>query len=214
MTTDSKTTEELIHILSAEKVALRRLSTPARIFWQWLLVSLLSVGGMLAIFGLRDDLNEKLTNGFFVAEIFTLSAITISMAFAAAIYSFPDLYQRKYSLYIPPIALLAFVFSLVFAYMENANAPLPEHSFICLFCITMFSMIPALWMFYLLRKQASTHLKMAGCTALLAACSIGALTLRLSEKTDSIEHLILWHYLPMVGYALIGAWLGKRFLKW
>jgi len=207
-------TEQLIKSLSVERGTARRATIPSRILWQWLLVSVASVVVMLAIFGLRDDLREKLADGFFVAEILTLSAITISMAFAAAIYSFPDLYQRKYSLLIQPIALSSFAISLVFASMGGSNAPAPAHDFICLFCITLFSMFPAVWMFVLLRKQATTHQKIAGCTALLAACSIGALTLRLSEKTDSIEHLILWHYLPMLGYALIGAWLGKKFLKW
>jgi len=137
-----------------------------------------------------------------------------SAAFAAANLSFPDNYQRKYSLLLLPLSLLAFIVGLIFAYLENGAAPLPSHSIICLLCITMFSMIPAAWMFFLLRRQAPTNLKMAGSVALIAACSIGALTLRLSENTDSIIHLIYWHYLPMVGYALIGAWLGKKILKW
>jgi hypothetical protein len=140
--------------------------------------------------------------------------IVISMAFASATLSFPDNYQRKNIFLIPPISLFAFALSLVFAYMETPVEALPEHSFMCLFCITMFSMFPAAWSFYLLRKQAPTLPTMAGSTALIAACSIGALTLRLSEKTDSIPHLIYWHYFPMVGYAIIGAWLGKRFLRW
>jgi hypothetical protein len=207
-------TEQLIENLSKEGKKNCNQTTPVRIFGRWLVGSMASVVVMLAIFGLRADLAEKFTDSYFVAEIFTLMLIVISMAFAAATLSFPDNYQRKYIFFLPPISLVSFVISLGFAYLEKPAEALPEHSFICLFCITMFSMIPAAWAFYLLRKQAPTHLKMAGSTALLAACSIGALTLRLSEKTDSIQHLVLWHYLPMVGYAIIGAWLGKRFLKW
>ena len=207
-------TEQLIENLSKKSVKPCKATTPVRIFGQWLAGSIVSVVVMLAIFGLRADLGEKFTDGYFIAEIFTLAMIVISMAFAASTLSFPDNYQRKYIFLLPPISLLAFVISLGFAYMEKPAESLPEHSFICLFCITMFSMFPAAWAFYLLRKQAPTHLKMAGSTALLAACSIGALTLRLSEKTDLIQHLIYWHYLPILGYAMVGAWLGKRFLRW
>lgn len=207
-------TEKLIEGLSKEKVDCKPKVTPARIFWKWLLVSLIYVAVILCIFGFRDDLGDKMREGLFLAEIFTLSAITISMAFAAAIYSFPDLYQSKYALYIPPIALFSFILTIILVYLEKSDIPLPAHSFVCFFCITMFSIVPAAWLFVLLHRQATVHPKMAGFTALMAACSIGALTLRLSEKTDSIDHIIFWHYLPMVGYSLIGMWLGKKNLKW
>ncbi len=207
-------TEQLIKDLSKEPLHRKAVLSHVRIFWQWLLVSCVFVAAMLAIFGIRPDLSAKLQDRFFLAEIITLAAITLSTAFSAAILSFPDLYQKKTCLYIIPASMLAFMVSLLFAYLENSSAPLPIHSFICLLCITMFSIFPAAWMFILLRKQATTHQKLTGSTALLAACSIGALTLRLSEETDSVEHLILWHYLPMIGYMLLGAWLGKKLLKW
>lgn len=43
---------------------------------------------------------------------------------------------------------------------------------------------------------------------------MGALSLRLSEQTDSILHVIQWHYLPMIAVSLVGLWLGKTLLKW
>ncbi|MGB8078611.1 MAG: hypothetical protein WCF09_12135 [Gallionella sp.] len=27
-------------------------------------------------------------------------------------------------------------------------------------------------------------------------------------------HVIRWHYLPMIGFGIIGMWLGRRALKW
>jgi len=38
--------------------------------------------------------------------------------------------------------------------------------------------------------------------------------LRLYEQTDSIMHVIEWHYLPMIVFGIIGMWLGKTALKW
>ena len=69
-------------------------------------------------------------------------------------------------------------------------------------------------MFLCLRRFASTHSRWTGMVALLAAFSVGALWLRLHEETDSIDHVVLWHYLPMVAISLAGWWLGRRLLKW
>ena len=51
-------------------------------------------------------------------------------------------------------------------------------------------------------------------STLLSAFSVGAIWLRLHEETDSIDHVVVWHYLPMLAIGLIGFWLGKRLLKW
>ena len=75
-------------------------------------------------------------------------------------------------------------------------------------------LLPALWMFFLMRNFASTHPYSAGSIALLSAFSMGALSLRLTESTDSIMHVVQWHYLPMVVAGVLGLWLGKKFLKW
>jgi len=76
------------------------------------------------------------------------------------------------------------------------------------------TLLPAAWAFYSLRKLASTHYRLAGSAALLSAFSVGALWLRLHEQTDSITHLVEWHYLPMLALGLAGLWLGKLVLKW
>jgi hypothetical protein len=65
-----------------------------------------------------------------------------------------------------------------------------------------------------MRKYASTHYRLAGSVALLFSFSVGALWLRLHEMTDSIVHVIEWHYLPMLVIGIVGLWLGQRLLKW
>ena len=80
--------------------------------------------------------------------------------------------------------------------------------------IASLTLLPAAWMLYVMRSLASTHPHLAGSIALLSAFSIGALSLRLSEQTDSIMHVMQWHYLPMIAVGLIGLGLGKLLLKW
>jgi hypothetical protein len=93
-------------------------------------------------------------------------------------------------------------------------SPLPVHSFECTLSIFMFSLLPSAAIFYAMRKFASTHLHLSGVVAVLFAFSTGALWLRLHEQTDSIIHLIDWHYLPTIGVAAVGWWLGNKVLKW
>ena len=59
----------------------------------------------------------------------------------------------------------------------------------------------------------STDYRFAACVAFLCAFSVGALWLRLHEVNDSIVHVVEWHYLPMLGFALVGFGLEKL-LKW
>jgi len=80
--------------------------------------------------------------------------------------------------------------------------------------ITLLALLPAVSIFFVMRKFASTHLYWSGGIAMLAAFSVGALWLRLYEQTDSIMHVIEWHYLPMVLIGLTGMVLGKLILKW
>ena len=208
-------TEELIQSMSTEAKAGKAALTPSALFLRWFGGSAASVVLMLFIFGLRPDLSAKLMDPLFLAELVILSALMICLAFTASCLSFPDMYQKRWVLWLAPLSGAAFLVTLVLAYIEDSPpSPLPIHGIECLLCIMLISLTPAAWMFMLLKKQASTHLKMAGSTALLAAISIGALTLRLVEETDSVSHLITWHYLPMVGFALLGTWLGQKILKW
>ena len=88
------------------------------------------------------------------------------------------------------------------------------HSFECTLSITLMMLLPAVWTFHSMRKNATTHYRLAGSVALLSAFSVGALWLRLHEMNDSILHVVEWHYLPMLAIGLLGLWLGKFILKW
>ena len=84
----------------------------------------------------------------------------------------------------------------------------------CALCIGSVALIPSALIFALLRKGASVRQFQAGSFAVLAASSIGCLTLRLAEANDSMMHLASWHYGPTVLFAALGAALGKILLKW
>ena len=165
--------------------------------------------------GHRPDLMSKLHEPLFFAEIAALVGIFVATTLSASLLSFPDMHQMPKLVLAPAIAFALFVLVLFLAWQaENPLTPLPVHSFECTVSITLFSLFPAGWTFYAMRKFASTHYRWAGGIALLSAFSIGALWLRLHEINDSIMHVVEWHYLPMIFFGMSGLWIGKKLLKW
>jgi len=165
--------------------------------------------------GLRPDLMLKLHEPWFDAEIALIVSIFVATTVSAAILSFPDMHQMRKLASAPAILFALFLLMMFLSWRtDNPPAPLPVHSFECTVNITLFSLLPATWTFYAMRKFASTHYHWAGSISLLSAFSAGALWLRLHEVNDSITHVVEWHYLPMIGIGLAGWWLGKRILKW
>jgi hypothetical protein len=169
----------------------------------------------LAVSGLRPDWLEQFHNPWFVTEIAVLLGIFFTTSLSAALLGFPDQFQKR-KLSLAPIGMFA-LFSLIMFFAWSADSPptpLPVHSVECSLSITLMALPPAVWTFYAMRSYASTHYRLAGSVALLSAFSVGALWLRLHEATNSVIHVIEWHYLPMLAIGFFGLWLGKWLLKW
>ena len=210
-----RSTEDLIDSLASEAKPAPLPASPARLFMRWVTVSLIYAGMWLLHFGLRQDLMEKLHAPMFVTELALLAGVMISAGFSAALLSFPDVHQKA-RLALAPLLPLSLLIALLFLAWrgDQPPAPQPAHGIECLLCIALFAVLPAGWLLYCLRKQASTHAALAGSAALLAAASAGCLALRLSEQADSALHLIAWHYLPLLGFALLGGWIGAKCFRW
>ncbi len=163
----------------------------------------------------RSDVLAKLRSPLFFAETASLALVVITSALSAALLSYPDLMQKKPLAYAPLVAFALFLASVAVAWhADTPPAPPPEHEMMCTLCMALYALAPAIWLFTTMRKAATTHAKLAGVTAALCAFSIGGLTLRLAEETDSISHIVTWHYAPMLALSLAGVWLGKAILKW
>jgi hypothetical protein len=207
--------EELIDKLAQDTAAVKPAPHPYMLSLKWMggAVAYLLLSLMLS--GLRPDLMLKLHEPWYAAEIAALVGIFVATSISAALLSFPDMHQMRRAAFAPVIMFALFVLVMFLAWQaDTPPAPLPVHSFECTASITLFSLLPAVWTFFEMRKFASTHYHWAGCIALLFAFSIGAIWLRLYEQNDSIMHVIQWHYLPMIVFGIIGLWLGKLILKW
>jgi hypothetical protein len=218
--------DELITSLTETAAPTRPAAGPFILFLRWSAYAVLYIAILLFFFGFRDDIRDQLNyNSLFRFEIGALASLLIASLLSASTLSFPDMHQKELIVWLPVLPLLCFIDVLYASWLievqstpwmgdTRPRAPLPDHDIICLLCITLFSVLPAAVMIRALRQQATTHYYAAGGIALLASSSLGCLTLRLSEKTNSIPHLVEWHYLPMAGFSLLGLWLGRRYLKW
>jgi hypothetical protein len=207
--------DELIDKLAQDGASVKPAHHPVVLSLEWIAVALIYLAAALMISGIRPDLMVKLHETWFVAEIATLVAIFIATSLSAAILSFPDLHQMRRIVLAPAFMFALFALAMYFSWhADQPPSQPPVHSLECTLSITMLAILPAVWILYVMRKFASTHQYWAGSIALLSAFSIGALWLRLYEQTDSIKHVVEWHYLPMIAFGIIGLWLGKAILKW
>lgn len=207
--------DQLVQTLSRDVTAVKRAPHPFLLSLKWLALAAAYLAVSLAVSGVRADLPQKLHEPWFLAEIIVLFAIFLSTALSAAVLAFPDAYQKRGLAFIPVWLSGLFVLVMLKAWsIDNPPSPLPVHSFECTLSIIMMSFLPAIAIFHVMRKFASTHQRLSGSIAVLFAFSIGALWLRLYENTDSIIHLVEWHYLPLVAFSAAGVWLGKVLLKW
>jgi hypothetical protein len=207
--------EELIAKLAQDTAAVKPAPHPYMLSLKWMGGAAAYLLLSLMLSGLRPDLMLKLHEPWYAAEIAALVGIFVATSISAALLSFPDMHQMRRAAFAPVIMFALFVLVMFLAWQaDTPPAPLPVHSFECTASITLFSLLPAVWTFFEMRKFASTHYHWAGCIALLFAFSIGAIWLRLYEQNDSIMHVIQWHYLPMIVFGIIGLWLGKLILKW
>lgn len=207
--------EQLIAGLSKDAQTVKPAPRPWLLGLKWIAAAAAYLLVALLLAGLRPDWALQLHKPLFVAEVALLLGILLSTAFSAAILSFPDLHQQRRAAFAPVWVFALFAVAMLFAWRaDQPPSPLPVHSFECTLSILMFSLLPSAGIFYAMRQFASTHLRMSGIVAVLFAFSTGALWLRLHEQTDSIIHLVEWHYLPMIAVAALGWGLGKKILKW
>ncbi len=207
--------EVLIARLAKDTAAVKPAPHPYMLSLKWMGWAAAYLILSLMLSGIRPDLMSKLHEPLFVAEIAALVGIFFATTLSSALLSFPDMHQMPKLALAPTIAFALFVLVLFLAWQaDKPQSPLPVHSFECTVSITLFSLLPAGWTFYAMRKFASTHYHWAGGIAILSAFSVGALWLRLHEINDSIVHVIEWHYLPMIVFGMAGLWIGKKLLKW
>lgn len=212
-------TKQLIQDLSAEAKPVKLVRPQRYVAFLLALLSIYAICAQCWLEGFRPDLAIQLTRPLFMVEFLLLAAMLVSASIASVYAMLPDGAQRK-TLMRSPYLFSGGMFALVIVQlflpqdarmvMSDANS----HAHECTTYIAFSSILPAALIFGLLRKGASVMPMQAGLLAVIAAVSVGAITLRLAEPNDEIMHLLSWHYLPSIFFASLGALLGRYLLRW
>ncbi|MDX2113014.1 MAG: NrsF family protein [Alphaproteobacteria bacterium] len=186
------------------------------------LIALLSFYAICAqcwLEGFRPDLLLQLARPLFVLELLLLAAMLASAAVASVYAMLPDGAARKTLMRLPYVfscgMLALIVLQLLLPHDARMVMSEPDsHTHECTQYIAFSALLPAALIFGLLRRGASVMPMQAGLLAVIAAVSLGAITLRLAEANDEILHLLTWHYLPSLFFASLGALAGRYLLRW
>jgi hypothetical protein len=172
------------------------------------------------IIGFRGDMTTQFLRPMFVLELVLLLLLSVISAMAAVLSMYPDMYHNKTILKIPYMIFGVFFIFIVLQIINpsvpvnNISKILSEHTYECTLCIASVAIVPAGLIFRLQKMGACIYPFHAGSFAVLTACGVGCFVLRLCEANDSINHLVIWHYIPVFLFSCLGAILGKIFLKW
>jgi len=207
--------DNLIKNLSkdVDKVTLKN---PAYYFFYAGFILIIYVSLSQCYLGFRSDLSSRILEVNFLLEITLLSLIALSGLIGSILTIYPDAYQKKIFLKIPIILsaiLLAWLFFRIF-FDSKIYQTESTHNIECSICIAALSFLPALLIFILIKRGATTNPKNSGFLAILTATSIGCLIIRIAEINDLANHLLIWHYLPSLIFSCLGVFVGKYLLRW
>lgn len=208
--------DELQNHLLAELTPVRPCN-PWRRIGIWVLFALAYVGAILALRGLRPDLAYELTHLSYGLEIGLTGLLAVIAGAAAMLSAIPG--ERPRLLSISATIGAGGIGALVIS--AGLQLSMPDwrlvldtgHARVTALLVA-FALPPALLLLCQIRRLAPTRLRRTCALIGVAATAVSYLILRLSLQDDTILHVLLWCYLPMI--ALIGGFylLGRRLLRW
>lgn len=164
---------------------------------------------------IRADFHLKLVSYNYYYES-ALWLLTASMAILLVYYSsIPGLFNRWFT-YLSPLMLL--ILALVIPLGTRPHASIQEElnlvQGICGGLITIISAIGSVFLFKWAKKNAPTNYAVTGFGIAVATASLGSLLMQLVCAHDTVLHIYIWHFIPTLVLAGLGAIIGKKILRW
>lgn len=211
-------TEDLIQQLAAEAAPVRPLRPVAVRAAGWLACAALSLAVVMLLMGVRRELGDTADRVAFSIEAALLLLTAISAVFGALLVSIPGAGMPKRVRWIPVTLGIACVVvaagELVYAAMTGAPAGQLTFAWHCVYKTTSVAIVPGILLFVMVRRAAPLHGGWAGTLAVLATAAIGVLGANIICPNDRPLHMLLWHVLPLMLFAGMGAALGRWLLRW
>ncbi|KXU91556.1 hypothetical protein CR51_31630 [Caballeronia megalochromosomata] len=211
-------TDELISLLSNQVTQVDRAAIARRFVQALLMGAAGSLILMSIVFGVRHDLGSVARTGLFWAKLAFPLAVAIGAMLAISRIGRPGA-RAGYSWMIVALPFAAVWFAgwmIVGSADSTARAALVlGHTWrTCPFNILLLSVPTFPAAIWAMRSLAPTRLRLAGAAVGLLASSTATIVYCLHCPEMSPAFWGVWYAIGMLMPALIGAWLGPRFLRW
>jgi hypothetical protein len=200
-------TSDLIHDLARQGSRVR--PTPHYLvrFTVWVAASILCMAlGILAL-GIRSDLAAEWHSGTFLVQAALAIGLAAASAGSALLLSVPGK-TNSLHIYLPAALLLAWVMLLVGSFLTASHMDLGQ-GLHCARNIVALTLIPGFLLYCILRAAAPLRSSLVGLLAALGAASLGCLATRFVCQVDDPLHILVWHYLPILGLSAVGGLIGR-----
>jgi len=176
-------------------------------------------GLMLATVGPRPDLDSTAHLEWAAAKLFfALSIIFTGLPFLIrSIRPGFENETKRALIFFPLAATVELVLVMLLLGRVAWGTPLGARAISparCLFCIPFFAAIPLAALIWALRQGAPTLLRLCGAIAGIVAGGLGAAAYAVACSSDTVPFIAIWYSGAIALCGLIGARLGRRFLKW
>lgn len=205
-------TDDLIKNLASDAEPVKPIK-PLRDFTLWLSVTIGLTLLLSCSLGLRSDLFSKLSSTLFLLEIFFALSTGVLAALAANWLSVPDIRQQKWVVALPFIPLFGLCAVATYDFSLAPSFDIVRSAYAVVDMLTV-AIVPAVILFTMLRKAATTHRWAASIMAIMAVSSFGYVASRLVCRVDEPGQIFTCHLTPMFIIGVIGALFGVRLLKW
>ena len=209
-------TELLIAQLARQAGPVRALLPPKTLLARWAVVSTISIAAGIAWYGMRDDAGAQLVSPAFLLRTLIAVALAIVAAWHALSWSVPGSEPEGVGRLGPQIVLVAWASVLLWPLIDSAItariAAVRWHPQ-CAAQLASVAVVPAVWMYWQIRRAAPYALGWTSMQAALAAAATGAVAVQWICGLAGAGHQLLWHVTPLfVATAVIGV-VGRRALR-
>lgn len=209
-------TKDLIESLSSE-IQETKYTSPYSLFAKWVIFFIAFTLVVLAIKGIREDINTKIFETPFIIEMVLSLFVSFTACFIAIKLAIPDKNRGKLNFLIPIIP----VFIMGYVILQNGDINLEalqkslksNHLEITILLI-IYTIPLALFCFHLINKLRPTSLEINGLMAILSSVSGAHFIVRITEIAENIAPVFVWCYSPIIVFSILGVYFGQKFLKW
>jgi hypothetical protein len=167
---------------------------------------------------MRADVAAQVGDGWFVARATATLAIVVAAAIVAFFMSVPGVEPSRLVRALPVAACLVWAVMLI-GTLAATRSPLdvllqvtPHPS--CVLLIAATAITPGVMLVRMLRDSAPLQARWTGGLAGLASLALGALGTQFVCSNDAAAHHLLWHFTPVVLFALASVAVGSSLCGW